>query len=64
MKTRKSRVAKREGWEMRPGIPGETSPSLVALRKPPPLLKKCIGDLTGVERVLVRLGLRPRELPS
>ena len=62
MKTRKSRVAKREGWEMRLDIPGETSPSLVALRKPPPPLKKFTGDLTGAERVLV--GLHPRELPS
>lgn len=31
MKTRKNRVAKREGWEMRLDIPGETSPFLVAL---------------------------------
>jgi hypothetical protein len=64
MKTRKSRVAKREGWEMRLDIPGETSPSLAALRKPPPPLKKFIGDLTDAEQVLVGFGLRPRKLPS
>jgi hypothetical protein len=62
MKTRKSRVAKREGWEMRLDIPGETSPSLVALRKPAPPLKKFIGDLTDAGRALVGLAPRPGEL--